>query len=276
MPEFDHDQPVTVAVRCPRGRVDLVAADHGTVHVQVAPLDDTDAARRAAEATTVTLEGDTLAVRVPSSSGWGVRRSPRLAVTVRVPAGSSFAADLADAELRATGRFATVHAKTASGAVHVEEATGDVHVQSASGAVTVGRAGGALRVSSSSGELTIGDVTGDVKVDSASGDITVRSAGASVKAGTASGDLRIGAVRQGRASLRTASGDIAVGVTRGTGVWLDVDSASGRTTNGLSMHGDVAAPGVPTSLELRIRSASGDITIGRVPASADEALSRPA
>jgi DUF4097 and DUF4098 domain-containing protein YvlB len=266
MQNFDRTTPVTVALRSQRGKVDIIAADGATVQVDVEPLDGSEAAQEAAGNTRVALEGDTLYIQTPHSNGWQWRRTPRLGITVRVPTGSSIAAKVASADVRATGRYAVAQIDLASGDAWVEEVTGDAHVKSASGDVTVGRVGGSLRIGSASGDLEVGDVAGDVNADAASGDIAIRSVGGSLKAGTASGDVTIGVVRRGQTRLHSASGDIEVGVAAGTGVWLDVSTASGSTRNELPMGTDSAPAGsqAAATLELHVRTASGDVHIRRV------------
>jgi DUF4097 and DUF4098 domain-containing protein YvlB len=274
MQEFDRTTPVTVALRAHRGTVDITAADDATVQVDVVPLDGSEAAADAARNTRVSLDGDTLTVQTPETSGWRWHRAARLGITIRVPTGSSLAAKTGSADLRAAGRYATVQVSTASGDVWLEEATGSAHIEAASGDLSAGRIGGALRIGSSSGDVEVGDVTSDVTAKSASGDITIRSVGGSATADTASGDLQIGLVRRGQCRLSSASGDIEVGVAAGTGVWLDVSTASGDTVNELRMSGTPGL-GTPTTgtsdeaqsgaaLELRVRTASGDIHIRRV------------
>jgi DUF4097 and DUF4098 domain-containing protein YvlB len=260
--QFDRITPVTVSLRAQRGKVDIIAAPDSAVQVDVVPLDGSDAAAEAAANTRVGLDGDTLTIVTPQSSGWQFWRSPRLGITVRVPADSSLSVKTASADLRAAGRYATAHVTMASGDAAVEEVTGDAHLGAASGDLTIGRVGGSLSAKSASGDMEIGDVNGDVKAGSASGDITIRSVGGSLSAGTASGDVQVGVVRQGKTHLHSASGDIEVGVAAGTGVWLDVSTASGSTSNDLSMGGGAGANGA--SLELQIRTASGDIHIRRV------------
>lgn len=266
MPEFDRSTPVTVALRCPRGKVDITAEDRTTVAAEVVALDGSDASRTAAADTTITLDGDTLVVHAPEAPGRHWRRSPHLGISVRVPADSSIAAKARSADVRATGRFRTVQLNLASGDASVDEVTGDALVQAASGDLSVGRVGGALRISSSSGALSVGDVIGDVSANAASGDITIRSAGSSVQAEAASGDITIGVLHRGEARIRSASGDVTVGVAAGTGVWLDVSTASGSTSNELTMGGDGPGAATEASLQLRIRTASGDIDIRRVAA----------
>ena len=268
MQKFDRTTPVTVALRAQSGTVDITAADHTAVQVDVVPLDGSEAAAEAARTTQVGLDGDTLYIQTPQVSGWQWRRVPKLAITVRVPTGSGIAARTASADVRAAGRYSVAQVEAASADVRVEEVSGDAQLKAASGDLTVGRVGGGLRMSSASGDLKIGDVMGDVSADTASGDITVRSVGGSLRVRTASGDIEVGVVRRGQTNLRSASGDVEVGVAAGTGVWLDVSTASGTTRNDLSMGGGPAEPGSPgkeaATLELRIRTASGDVRIRRV------------
>jgi DUF4097 and DUF4098 domain-containing protein YvlB len=272
MQEFERTTPVTVALRANRGTVDITAADRSTGHFDVVPLDSSDAAADAARDTRVALDGDTLVVHTPDSSAWRWRPAPRLGITIRVPTGSSLAAKTASADIRAAGRYATVEVGAASGDVWLEEASGDALLEAASGDLSVGRVGGALKVGSASGDVEAGDVIGDVAAKSASGDITINSVGGSAWGETASGDIQIGVVRRGQTRLGSASGDIEVGVAAGTGVWLDVSTASGDTVNELSMGGmsttgsagESFAGQTGAALELRIRTASGDIHIRRV------------
>lgn len=266
MPEFDRSTPVTVALKVQRGKVDITAEERSTALVEIVPLDGSDTSRQAAADATVSLEGDTLAIRPPESSGWQWRRSPNLLITVKVPLDSTIAVKAASADLRAVGRFAQAQVTLSSGDAYVEDVTGDAHLEAASGDLTIRRVGGALRMHSSSGDLEVGDVVGDVSLDAASGDITLRSAASSLQAETASGDIEIGVVRQGESRVRSASGDVKVGVAAGTGVWLDVNTASGSTKNELSMGTDApgdSAASTGAKLELRIRTASGDVQIRR-------------
>lgn len=264
MPEFDHPTPVTVALQAQRGKIDITAEDRPGVLVEVVPLDGSDTSRQAAENTVVTIEGDTLAIRPPDHSGRPWRRSANLLFTVKVPAGSSLAIRSASADLRAAGRFGQADVDLQSGDAYVQDLTGDGSLRTASGDLTVSTAGGSLRLKSSSGDLRVGDVTHDVSLDTASGDITLRSCGGSVRAETASGDIEIGVVRQGRTGVRSASGDVQVGVAAGTGVWLDVSTSSGSTRNELTMADDTPGAATGATLDLRIRTASGDIRINRV------------
>lgn len=259
MPEFDHPSPITLSLRLQRGSAEVVAEERDTVRVDVTAPDGTDAAGQF----TIAFDGDTLAVHAPDAVGWAWRRTAKVHVAVRVPVDSTVAAKSAAADVRLAGRYTTVQALLASADVHLDQATGDVQLKSASGDVTVDRVGGSLRMNSASGSLRAGDVTRDVSAGTASGDIAIRRVGGSVNAQSASGDLEIGMISHGRADLRSMSGDVSVGVTPGTGVWLDLNTASGSTSSDLAM-GDGPAEGRgAANLELRVRTASGDIDVHR-------------
>ncbi|MFI7540584.1 DUF4097 family beta strand repeat-containing protein [Actinoplanes sp. NPDC049599] len=258
MYEFDRATPVTVSLRLQRGTADLVAEERPTVQVELAA----EAGGEAPEGFTVALEGDTLVVHAPEAT-WHWRRTPKVHVLIRVPLDSALAAKSTAADIRASGRWSTGQADMASADVHMEEVTGDAYLKAASGDVIVNRVGGSLRIGSSSGDLRVGDVMGDVKADTASGEIVIGRVGGSLQAASASGDVEVGVVSRGTARLSTASGDVSVGVAAGTGVWLDLNTASGSTSSDLSMSGAAPVAGQAATLELRVRTASGDITVHR-------------
>lgn len=264
MYEYDHPTPVTVVLRAHGGRVEITAEERDTVQVDVQALDDTDAARDAAAKTRVELDDDTLLIQAPGAEHWLWRRTPKLWITARVPIGSGLHAKSAAADVRAAGVYSAAHVAVASADVDVAEVTGDAHLDAASGDIAVGRVGGGLRVKSASGALHIGDVTGDVIAETASGNIRTGALDGSVKAGSASGDIEIGRLRHGRASVKTASGDVQVGVAAGCGVWMDLNTASGRSTSDLTATGDTPPGTDGGSLELRVRTASGNIHVHRV------------
>lgn len=258
MYEFDRSTPVTVSLRLQRGAADVVAEDRPNAQVELTAEEGPDATDRF----TVTLDGDTLVVHAPEST-WNWRRTPKVHVLVRVPLDSALAVKSAAADIRASGRWSTSQASVASADVHVEEVTGDAHLKAASGDLTVNRVGGSLRIGSSSGDLRVGDVIRDVKADTASGEIVIGRVGGSLQAETASGDIEVGVVSQGKARLSTASGDVSIGVAAGTGVWLDLNTASGSTSSDLAMGGAGPEGTQQATLELRVRTASGDIDVHR-------------
>ncbi|GAB2576042.1 hypothetical protein Aab01nite_13590 [Paractinoplanes abujensis] len=257
--EFEHPAPVTVTLRANSGVVTLHAEQRDTVQVTVDAMDDRDSSREAADKTRVVLDGDTLVIEVPNDNRiW--RRSAKLAITARVPTGSGLHGKSASADIQAAGIWSDVKLDVASADVELAEATGNVSLDSASGDLGVGRAGGLVKLDTASGDVRLHDVTGDAKVKSASGDVRVGSIGGALRASTASGDVVVGRLTTGQNEIKTASGDVQVGIAAGAGIWLDLDTASGRTTSDLTPQGD--APSGAT-IELRIRTASGDIHIHR-------------
>ncbi|WP_221322172.1 DUF4097 family beta strand repeat-containing protein [Actinoplanes sp. L3-i22] len=259
--EFDRAEPVTVSLRAVSGTVEIEAGAHETIRVEVMPLDDNPAAQQAAENTRVVLDGDTLVVAVPTPERWRMRRSPALRITVQVPEGSSLTGESAAAEVRAAGRYRDVHLKLASAAGHIADVRGDLHLGAASGDLSADRVGGSASVKSASGKISLGDVAGDVTAATASGDIRIASGGGSLDAGTASGSVTVGSLSQGKARVRTASGNVTLGVAPGTGLWLDLNTVGGQSVTDLTSHGDTAP--AATTLEIRVRTASGDIRIHR-------------
>jgi DUF4097 and DUF4098 domain-containing protein YvlB len=263
MYEFDRSTPVTVVLRTHGGSVEIVAEERADIQVDVQPMSGNDAAAEAARDTRVVLEEDTLLIQVPGSEFWSWRRTPKLHITARVPAGSSLAGKTASAGVRASGVYSDVQFDVASGDVDLAEATGDVALEAASGRLAVQRVGGSLRAKTASGGLRIGDVTGDVSAETASGHIRLGGIGGSLRAITASGDIEVAALHQGQATIRTASGDVRVGVAAGSAVWMDLSTASGKSITDLAAQGDVPPSDGPVELELRVRTASGDIRVHR-------------
>lgn len=264
MPEFPCPEPVSLVTRVGGGVVDIVAEDRSTATVEVAPYDNSEAARDAAANTKVEMRQGRLLVEAPDVTGWLFRRPPRLRVDIRLPRDSQVQLKVASADVSCHGRYATAVVTSASGDVFLETVTGDVTANTASGDVRVVEVGGQLQVRAASGDVAAQVVEGTVTIHSASGDLEIEQAGDGVRATTASGDVRIGAARRGTVSLKSASGDVSVGVVAGTGVWLDLITMSGATHSDLAVGGDPAPGGGTPALTVQVRTASGDIEIRRV------------
>jgi DUF4097 and DUF4098 domain-containing protein YvlB len=267
MHEFPCTEPVLADVRVSSGRCEIAAEQRDTVTVDVRPVNAGDEKQvRAAEETTVEFDGRRLTVKAPESGGvgWLFGRHARLRVSIRLPLDSELDVRVASADLSCTGRYAAANLNTASGNVDADEVTGDASVVSASGDVRLRHVGGAAKVTTASGDLTVGYAGRELTHHGASGDTTLGETHGDVKVRSASGDVRIGAAFRGSVRLTTASGDVRIGVPAGTGVWLDLTTASGTTTSDLAVGAD--APLTGHDLELRAATASGDIEITRVTA----------
>lgn len=269
MYEFAVTTPVTVAAKIASGELEIVAEERASATVEVRPWDNSSSARDAAEEVRVELAGDRLLVETPSAfSGtkWLFGRSGKVRVLVRTPLDSPVEARLASCDVTGHGRFGPTLIHTASGDVRLDEVAGDLSATVSSGDVSAERIAGAAVTHSASGDVRIGEVGGDLSANTASGDVRVASVGGSLNARTASGDVTVDTVQRGEVRVHTVSGDVRVGVLRGTRIWLDLDTTSGRTTTDLD-HSDAppeAADGVEGGqVSLRVRTVSGNIQIGR-------------
>lgn len=274
MHEFPVDTPIAVDVRMAAGQCTVVAEERDTATVEVEPMQAGDErAQQIAAETTVEFAGDSLLVKAPDANGiqwlFGGRRNARLRVTIHVPQGSSLSSTAASSDLVCTGRLGTTSGRdnglsinTASGNAQVEYVAGNAALNTASGDLRIGHIEGGVKANSASGDLRIEHVGAGLTQNSASGDITLGTTSGDVKVHSASGDITIGAARSGKVEISSASGDVAIGVPAGTGVWLDLKTASGTTTSDLSVGG--GAPLSGHDLELRVSTASGDIDVNRV------------
>jgi hypothetical protein len=244
--EFPSPGPVNADIRLTGGTIHVDAGEHDVITVSVEPHDNSTASREAAAETRVALEGKHLIIHVPRGKGWAVFRWPKLDITVRMPAQSTLSVKGASADITCAGIY------------------NDAVVNTASGDVRIGWVGGHMRAHSASGDISVQHSGQDSDISCASGDIEIARADGGVRAKTASGDVKIGVAFKDEIRAHTASGDVSVGVAAGTGVWLDLSTASGRTTSDLNMHGSAEpAPGLAT-LRVKVRTASGDISLRRV------------
>jgi hypothetical protein len=267
--EFASPGPVSADLRIAAGTLTVDAGDHASVTVLVEPYDSSQASKEAAEQTRVALEGKHLIVHTPQIRGWKLFSWPKLRITIQVPGESTLTIKSASADVTCTGVYHDVVCNTASGDVQVDRVLKDCSANSASGDVRLGYVGGAVRIHSASSDITAQQVGKDLDATTASGDIEVGRADGGVRAKTASGDVKVAVAHKGDLRIHTASGDVSIGISAGTGVWLDLATASGRTTSDLAT-GDGNPPPTGASLNVKVRTASGDITLRRVVTAAAE------
>jgi DUF4097 and DUF4098 domain-containing protein YvlB len=267
MPEFNCQDRISLFARLNAGAMFVDAGPRDKAVVDVQPYDDTSASREAAERTLVEMRGSALHVESPEQ-GWRIRRSGRIRVDIHLPEDSIVNVRLASADGRFEGRYGDTAIDSGSGDVTVGQVAGTLRIRTGSADVHVGQVEGPGSVASGSGDVVIGYVAADVAVDTASGDITVDRADGSMRARSASGDVRVGAVRRGNVELTTISGDVRLGIPAGTSVWLDLSTASGSTRSDLDHGGTPPTADAAPDLNLRVRTASGDIELRRVPAPA--------
>jgi DUF4097 and DUF4098 domain-containing protein YvlB len=245
--------PVHLHLRSNRGTVEVVADDVPETLVTVSGRHEVGSVRVSASD-----DGRQVSVEVPRS--WRPGGMPRFDITVRLPRHSTVDLGAASASVRTKGVLAKAEAKTASGSLSIEQVEGDCHAQSASGQVAVGAVGGGVDLKSASGDVRVARVAGRCTARTASGAIDVGWAGDLVSAVSASGDITVRDAHRGVVICKSTSGEVAVGVRRGTLVWLDLSTVSGRTSSSLSP--DAApTPGQEEVLTVKATTVSGNITI---------------
>jgi hypothetical protein len=267
METFQTPEPIELELRVPSGTVEVDAGDTQETTVDLEAMSDDDASRAAVESARIELHGGRLLVDVPEQKVWGISfgRGAQVRLRVRTPAGARVLLSTRSADARLRGRLARLDAQTTSGDVEVEQVDGDALVRSVSGDLDIGRVAGELELASTSGDATVARAEGPLQANMISGDVTVREAESSARVKTVSGDQRLDVVSQGDVDLRSVSGDIVVGVRRGSRVWIDANSVSGNLRSDLDLS-DSRPEGEGTMVELRARTVSGDLRVGRAEA----------
>jgi DUF4097 and DUF4098 domain-containing protein YvlB len=266
MPEFPVTGAISATIRLSSGSLRLVAEQRDSVVVDVRPGNSGEAARQAAAETIVEMAADGLIIETPQARGFIVRRSPSVDITVRLPSDSRVMVRTASADVTVDGRLASADINTASGDLRIEHVTGDLRRHSASGDTHFRRVDGTMNADGASGDVRGGVVGGDFISKSASGDVIIEAVGGSVRSSSASGDFQFGNVARGQTNVHSASGDVTIGVAEGTAVWMDVSTISGDTRSELNVS-DSSPSGSSATLELSIRTVSGDVLIRRATSS---------
>jgi hypothetical protein len=251
--------PIAARLALPSGSIDVETDDAGETVLEIEPQNG--AAEEMLDDLRVTMDGSELVVEVPSRRG-PFRSGPEFDLHLRCPAGSTMKVQTASADVSLQGRYGDVEVRTASGDIQVERVEGSAALASASGDVEIGEGRGPVEVNTTSGDVEIGQACAGLKASLVSGDLRVLGADGGAEVRTTSGDLSLEAVGAGSVHASTVSGDVSAMVRPGLDVWMDVLSTSGETVSELE-----PCDGAPASrerlVELRIRSVSGDVTIGR-------------
>jgi DUF4097 and DUF4098 domain-containing protein YvlB len=257
---FPTDGPVHLHLRSGRGSVQVVAGETPETVVEITSRHDSPQA-----SVTASDDGRRVTVDVRHRR---LGNTPRLDIMVRIPTGSTVDLGTASASVAARGVLARADAKTASGHLSIEQVEGACSAHSASGDIELGTIGGTASLKSASGDLRVARVGDRCSARTASGAIDIGWAGDLVSASSASGDVTVRDVAQGEVLCKSTSGDVAIGVRKGTLVWLDLATVSGRTTSGLLPEA-VPSGGDERVLTIKAQTVSGNITIS--PSGADAA-----
>jgi hypothetical protein len=281
MRTFETPVPITVSLELGVADVRVTASDRSDTLVDIRPSKPASRGDIAA-AEQVTVEFVDKQLRIATPRGWRhwVPRGGRASIDVVIdlPSGSHVHGSTGIATLRCEGRVGECRYKAGLGKVHiaecsaaalsigagnieVEHATGDVEVKT-TGAVRLGAIDGSAVVKNSNGDTSIGAVHGQLQVTAANGDVVVEHAQSNVVAKSANGNIQLAETEGGAVVATTARGDVEIGIRDGIAAWLDLSTAMG------TVHNDLAAAGSPrvgdAAVEVRARTALGDITIRRV------------
>jgi DUF4097 and DUF4098 domain-containing protein YvlB len=241
---FTTPTPPRLVVRVAAGQVELETTETGETTVELGPLNERS--RDAVERAEVACHGDEIRVEVDQKRLL-LGRTPEIRVVVRAPHSARARVTTASADVSGRGRYRDVEVKTASGDVDFDDVVGELDVNAVSGDVRV---------------RTVG---GEASVRSVSGDVSIGRAGRGGSFQSVSGDVALGELVEGEVAVKTVSGDVHAGIARGSGIWIDAKSVSGKTTSELDVGDDLPAEGGPM-IRFRANSVSGDIRIARATA----------
>jgi DUF4097 and DUF4098 domain-containing protein YvlB len=271
MPTFDTPGSVSLQIKLPSGRVVVTTADEPKTTVEVVAL-----GRRgqdAMEEIEITMDerSGRHVVRVeqrdrfrwgPIQITWGGDFECR----VTCPPGTDLELSGASTNVRVDGELGEVSARTASGDIRLQGVVGPLQVKTASGDVFVGVVGGQGAIATVSGDVGIERIDAALTARAVSGDITIGSIAAELGISTTSGDVDLKAVLDGDVRVQTVSGDVRVGVARGTRVWVDAASVSGRLESELGLDDEQAEETEGGIVPLHVKTVSGDVSVVRAAA----------
>jgi DUF4097 and DUF4098 domain-containing protein YvlB len=272
MHSFDTPGSVSLQVKLPTGRVVVTTADEPTTTVEIVAL-----GRRgldAVEEIEVTMDEragrHVLRIEQKDKFRWGpiqISWGGDFECRITCPAGTDLDLSGASTDVRVDGELDEVSARTASGDIRLQTVRGSLQVKTASGDVSVGAVGGEASVVTVSGDIGVERIDAGLTARAVSGDVTVGTVGGELGVSTTSGDVDLKAVMSGDVRVQTVSGDVRVGVARGTRVWIDAASVSGRMESELGLEDgsagdDTGGQAVP----LRVKTVSGDVAVVRAAA----------
>lgn len=259
--DFARSEPVEAYLHLISGSIKIVAAPTETITVDLKPCRPGRHDDELLSRFTVELIDDRLEVGEPTEQSSWLRHSSGFDLLVTVPTGSCCLVNTVSASVECTGELGALDAKTASGSVQAATIAGPAQLNTVSGRITIHDIAESATAKTASGRVQIDRVGGDLSVGTVSGRVDIGVAEASVAAQTATGRVQIDRLSRGKTEVSTVSGAIEANVAPGTGIYLDLASISGRVSSELEPSQSQGDGEV--DLNLRCRSASGSIKIGR-------------
>jgi hypothetical protein len=277
MPTFTTPTPIDLAITLSSGSIEVVASERTTTVVTVSPTNPSKAIDiRAAEETSVELDGTRLTVRGPRPRFSIVGPTESIEVKVELPVGSRLTAETSFGFVRTLGTLGATRLKGSNvrlesvadlwvralhGNVEVGTIDGSAEITADHGQIRLGTVAGDATLKASHGTVVIGEAGGDVDARLSYGDLDITRALASVTAKTAYGTVQVGEVSTGSIQLESGYGQITVGVRQGVAAWLDLESKNGRVRNGLD--GTQTPEQSEQTVAVRARTQYGEIEIQR-------------
>ncbi len=278
MPAYQTNGPIDLALDVPVGRIEVTASERTDVEVRVDPSNPSKKADvRAAAETVVEYRDGRVTIAVPHRYGPLIGTGKEsVDVTVDLPSGSRLTAETSFGRIRTHGSLGGTRIKSSTGDVSIER-TGQLQVHASSGEVVIGHVdgdlvltsgngqtrvdyvGGASTLKASNGDIHVGVAGGALTAKLANGSISIREALDSVSARSSYGKIRIEEVSSGAIALDASYGEVLVGIRHGVAAWLDVQSKNGVIRN--EMNADPGPTGSEGSVEVRVRTSYGDITV---------------
>jgi hypothetical protein len=278
MNTFHTPGPTRLRVELGAGACHIRAEETDTTSVELVARHGDGHAQELIDRATVEQRGDEVVVLLPRAKGGLFGRRGEVDATIVIPTGSDLDAQLGSADLDSRGVLGRTKVASGSGEITLDEATdvttksgsGDLRIAKATGSVSskggsadaeIGFVGGDFDFLSGSGDIEVREIHGWLRGKTGSGDIEIGRAGDGIDILLGSGDLDVGRVDRGHLKAKTGSGDVTVGVAVGTAAYLDIMTGSGATRS--SLDGAEAPVDGEQTVELNIRTGSGDVVLQR-------------
>jgi hypothetical protein len=265
---FETPGSVSLQIKLPSGRVVVTTADEQQTTVEIVAL-----GRRGQDAideidVTMDEHHGRHVVRIEQKDKfrWGpiqITWGGDFECRITCPAGTDLDLAGGSTDLRAEGELGEVSVRSASGDVRLGSALGAVQVKTASGDVSVGAVRADSSIVSVSGDLGVERIEASVTARSVSGDVTIGSVVGELGLSTTSGDVDLRSVEDGDVRVQTVSGDVRIGIARGTRVWVDAASVSGKLESELGLEDQQSHETEGSVVPLHVKTVSGDVSLVR-------------
>lgn len=278
MHTFHTPGPTRLRVELGAGACHIRGEETDTTTVELVAMRGDRYAQDLIDRATVEQRGDEVVVLLPRVTVALFGRRGEVEATIVVPTGSDIEVVLGSADLDTHGVLGQAKVTSGSGDITVDEVTdvtsktgsGDLRIAKATGSVSskggstdaeIGLIGGDFDFLTGSGDIEVREIHGLVRGKAGSGDVEIGRAGDGIDVLLGSGDLDVRRVERGLLKAKTGSGDVTVAVADGTAAYLDIMTGSGETRSSLD-GAEAPVDGEPT-VELSIRTGSGDVVLER-------------